>query len=220
MKKLLYLGLIVLFASCVKQPAPEPVGEIKVRFVNALETSVAQDMFIRGAKIPNSVAVLYGQASPYAVTTSGDNAFAFANMGTTEGVANAGVAGKFEIGDKLSIYYSKKLLSQGGGLIAALKYDDPVTVPDKAKVSFIHLNHNLNNVMNFLTEDGEVLHSMGFGLTSKYFALAPGTKIKINAATVTEPLLIDPLLEAGKNYTIWVDGPSETVLVAHVAPQD
>jgi len=220
MKKVLYLGLIVLFASCVKTPAPVPVGEMKVRFINALETSTAQDMFVRGNKVPSSVPILYGQVSPYFSTTSGDNAFAFANMGVTEGVGNAGVAGLFEIGDHVSIFYSKKLVTNGGGIIAALKYDDPVTVADKAKVSFIHMNHFLNNAINFLTEDGTLLDGKGFAIATKYYPVAPGTKLKFTSSNLKVPLIIDPDLKAGKNYTIWVDGPSDSVLVAHVAPQN
>jgi hypothetical protein len=223
-KRLLYLGLIVLFASCVKQDPPEPVGEIKVRFVNAVQTSKPQDMFVRGVKVPNSVALIYGQFSPYYTSTSGDNAFAFADMGTTDGTGNAGIGGKFEIGAEFTVFYFKLLERRDNGALAAgIKYDDNVVVPGKAKVRFLHLNNFLENFINFTVDGvgGKVLsEGIGFAASSPYFTVDPGTKIKANATGVTDPLIMDLNLQAGKNYTVWLDGPSEKVLVSHVIIQN
>lgn len=225
-KGLLYLGLIVLFASCIKQDPPEPVGELKVRFVNAVQTSKPQDMFVRGAKVPNSVALIYGQFSPYYTSTSGDNAFAFADMGTTDGTGNAGIGGKFEIGAEFTVFYFKLLERRDNGALAAgIKYDDNVVVPGKAKVRFLHLNNFLENFINFTVVkdgvNGKVLsEGIGFAATTPYFEVDPGTKIKANATGVTDPLIMDLNLQAGKNYTIWLDGPSEKVLVSHVIIQN
>ncbi|HMI01449.1 MAG TPA: DUF4397 domain-containing protein [Pedobacter sp.] len=220
-KRLLYLGLIVLFASCVKQDPPEPVGEIKVRFVNAVKSSNPQDMFIRGVKAPNSVALIYGQFSPYYTSTSGDNAFAFADMGTTEGTGNAGIGGKFEIGAEVTVFYFKGLIRLGGNLAAGVKDDDNVVVPGKARVRFVHLNSFLENYINFSVVDGEILTTgIAFAYSSTYFSVNPGSKIKANATGVTDPLIIDANLQAGKNYTIWIDGASEKVLEQHVIIQN
>ncbi|WP_285054980.1 DUF4397 domain-containing protein [Pedobacter ginsengisoli] len=225
-KRLLYLGLIVLFASCVKQDPPEPVGDIKVRFVNAVQTSKPQDMFVRGVKVPNSVALIYGQFSPYYTSTSGDNAFAFADMGTTDGTGNAGIGGKFEIGAEFTVFYFKLLERRDNGALAAgIKYDDNTVVAGKAKVRFLHLNNSLENFINFTVVedgvDGKVLSTgIGFAASSPYFEVDPGTKIKANATGVTDPLIMDLNLKAGKNYTVWLDGPSEKVLVSHVIIQN
>jgi hypothetical protein len=225
-KRLLYLGLIVLFASCVKQDPPEPVGEIKVRFVNTVQASNPQDMFIRGVKAPNSVALLYGQFSPYYTSTSGDNAFAFADMGTTEGTGNAGIGGKFEIGVEMTIFYFKLLERRDlGALAAGIKYDDNAMVAGKARVRFLHLNRFLENFINFTVSvdgvDGKILsEGIGFAAASPYYEVDPGTKIKANATGITDPLIMDLNLQAGKNYTIWLDGPSEKVLMSHVIVQN
>lgn len=215
-KRLLYLSLIILFASCAKQDAPEPVGEIKVKFVNTVDGSTAQDMFIKGVKAPNSVPLAYGQDSPYFTATSGDNAFAFADLGTTSGVGNAGISGKFDIGANITVFYFKTLERLGGTLAAGIKSDDNVPEAGKAKVRFIHLNNKLENFINFSVGDQILTTGIAFAYASAYYSLAPGAVIKANATGVTEPLMIDANLKAGKNYTIWLDGPSEKVLVSHV----
>lgn len=223
MKKLFYLGLIVLFASCVKQDPPEPVGEIKVRFVNSLETAGPQDMYIRGAKAPNSVPLAYGEFSPYFSSTSGDNAFAFADAGTTSGVGNAGIAGNFKIGDNITLFYFRKLKIDGGGLAAGVVLDNNVAVAGKAKIRFVHLNSFLENFINFSVDGvgGKVLNEgIGFAAASPYYEVDAGTKIKANATGVTDPLVIDASLQAGKIYTIWLDGPSEKVLQGHTVMQN
>jgi uncharacterized protein DUF4397 len=197
-----------------------------VRFVNAVQTSDPQDMFIRGVKAPNSVALMYGQFSPYYTSTSGDNAFAFADMGTTEGTGNAGIGGKFEIGTEMTIFYFKLLEQRDNGELAAgIKYDDNVVVPGKAKVRFLHLNNYLENFIDFTVVvdgvDGKVLSTgIGFAASSPYYEVDPGTKIKAKGTGVTDPLIIDANLQAGKNYTIWIDGPSEKVLTSHVIIQN
>lgn len=223
MKKLFYLGLIALFASCVKQDPPEPVGEIKVRFVNSLQTSTPQDMYIRGAKAPNSLPLAYGEFSPYFTSTSGDNAFAFADAGTTSGVGNAGIAGNFKIGDNVTLFYFKKLKIDGGGLAAGVVIDDNTAVPGKAKVRFVHLNSSLENFINFTVDGvgGKVLNEgIGFAAASPYYEVDPGTKIKANATGITDPLIFDAGLLAGKIYTIWMDGPSEKILQSHIVLQN
>jgi hypothetical protein len=220
-KRLLYLGLIVLFASCVKKDPPEPVGDIRVKFVNAVTSSTAQEMFIRGAKAPNSVPLSYGQDSPYYSSTSGDNAFAFADVGIVDGTGNAGIAGKFEIGADVTVFYFKGLNRLGGNLAAGVKEDDNTVVAGKARVRFVHLNNFLENYINFTVVDGDILTTgIAFAYASTYFTVNPGAKIKAHATGVTDPLIIDANLQAGKNYTIWIDGPSEKVLTSHVILQN
>ena len=220
-KRLLYLALIVLFASCVKKDPPEPVGDIKVKFVNTVKSSNPQEMFIRGVKVQNSVPLSYGQDSPYYTSTSGDNAFAFAEIGTIDGTGNAGISGKFEIGADLTVFYFKGLNRLGGNLAAGVKEDDNIVVPGKARVRFVHLNNFLENYINFTVVDGEILTTgIAFAYASTYFTVNPGAKIQANATGVTDPLIIDANLQAGKNYTIWIDGPSEKVLEKHVILQN
>lgn len=223
MKKILLLGLVALMVSCVKKDPPEPVGEAKVRFVNALKGSNNQDMFIRGQKVPNSLPLIYGQNSPYFTTTSGDIAFAFADQGATDGAANAGVAGKLAIGDNVTVFYFHTLPSKDNKIAAGFVWDDNNKVAGKAKVRFVHLNYHLNNFISFLKENGDSKAAIDAGVAfsdaSKYYELDPGTKIYARAVDVPEDLLINVNLEAGKNYTIWIDGDSEKELVSHVIIQ-
>ncbi|MES2455286.1 MAG: DUF4397 domain-containing protein [Bacteroidota bacterium] len=218
MKRLFYLGLIAMFASCIKPDPVAPVGEIKVRFVNSVLSSTPQDIFIRGVKVPNSVAVPYGQYSPYYSTSSGDISLAFANAGVSEGVGNAGFGGSIDIGSNISMYYFKKQKVQNteGALAAAVVFDDLTPVAGKAKVRFIHLNTFLINFINIKKGDGAILsEGIAFTNSSAYFQVDPGTKFSLNATGLVEPLVVDPNVQAGKNYTIWIDGPSDSVLVSH-----
>jgi len=222
MKKIFYLGLIALFASCIKKDPPAPTGEIKVRFVNAVLGSTPQDMFVNGIKDPNSAPLNYGQFSPYFTATSGDNAFAFAEVGTTEGLGNAGTRGTFSIGDNASVFYFRLLERNGSELAAGITLDDNTPVEGKAKVKFMHLNSNLDNFISFLQEDPAddtkkiaIDPGVAFANASKYYTLEPGAKLFARATGMAEDLLINVDLKAGKNYTIWIDGPSDSELVSH-----
>lgn len=214
MKKIFYLGLVALLGSCVKADPPEPTGEIKVRFVNTVQGSNAQDMYVAGAKVPNAAPLAYGQASPYFSAVSGVTAFAFADPGTAAGgTGNAGAAGKFAIGDNLTTFYVRE---NKGALSAYILLDDPVTVSNMARVRFVHLNRFLQNFIYLRKGDGTVLGTgIGFTVASTYYSVAPGTTFTASATELPEPLVIDFDFKAGKNYTVWLDGTSESTLVSH-----
>jgi len=59
-------SLVLLFASCSKKydPIPDPVGDLRVRYVNTVQGSNAQDLYVNDTK-KSTVGLAYGSASEY-----------------------------------------------------------------------------------------------------------------------------------------------------------
>lgn len=210
------LGLILVLSSCVKEPAPVPTGEAKVRFVNALPGSSAQDYYINDTK-KNVSGLVYGESSPYFTFTSGINDFIFTNEGST--TIAAGSKENVPIGASYTIFYVKNQLGQASAAVAP---DDNAIVEGKAKVRFIHLNTFLNASIKITNQATNAVFTEGVGLGngSNYFQVDVGTKFVLAANGVTAPPVVETTLVAGKNYTIWFGGSSSTVLDYHVILQN
>lgn len=207
---------IVLLSSCMKDPEPEPVGEAKVRFVNAAYASTSQDYYVNGTK-KNSLPLAYGQASDYVTITSGYNQFVFANEGTT--VSNGGIAATVSIGSTSTLFSTKSLLNE----VDVVGYQDDMTAPaaGKAKVRFVHLNHFLSSSITGTIEGGEQKFTgLGFQMITPYYSVDANTKFVVSATGVTTAPAIDAGIVAGKIYTIWLDGSAVTELKGHVIVQN
>ena len=210
------LGLILVLSSCVKEPAPVPTGEARVRFVNAGIASSSQDCYVNSTK-KTTVGLTYPQHTPYFTFTNGVTDFIFADEGST--TVGAGTTYLTSIGSSYSVYY----LSSGANKASAILWsDDNAVVEGKAKVRFMHLNLNLTNAsIKIATESGTVLtEAVGFLKSSSYYTVDPGTKFAVTATGVTNSPLLDGNLQAGKNYTIWLNGATATELIPHVILQN
>lgn len=212
MKKLILfsLGLITVLSSCVKEPAPVPVGEAKVRFVNASRTASAQDCYINDSK-KNGTGLTFSGYTPYYTFTSGINSFVFTNEGSSE--VNAGTTQQVPIGANYTVFFLQNAEKQSSAVIGG---DDNAVVEGKAKVRFINLHMFLKNPVKVETETGTVL-AAGVGVisSSAYFTVDPATKFVLKAEGIVDPVSFDPAVVAGKNYTIWFSGSSATELTAH-----
>jgi hypothetical protein len=216
-------GLMIVMASCSKKndPTPEPVGEAKVRFVNTVQGSEAQDSYVNGAKT-SLQAVAYGNASDYLTITSGANSFGFYNAGSATANATSD-AYTFPIGISGTVFYAQ---SQNGPLgIIAVGDDMSSTAAGKAKVRFINLNKfsGSNAIsVSIVGQTTPLIPSLIYLDINNavYQSVDPGVKFKFAAAGVTDAPELDPGLVAGKNYTIWVDGSSATQLSGHVILQN
>lgn len=209
-------GLLISMASCKKNdPAPEPVGEARVKYVNAAEGSVAQDLYVSNTK-KTTAAVSYGNNSDYLVFTSGINTFASADAGGT--TANASSQGSVQIGTYLTaIYY----INGDGTKVLGVLGDDMTTASGKAKVRFININSFLKaNVAVAITGGANLIPSVAYETASNYIQVDAGTKFTLSATGVVTAPAIDGTLQAGKNYTIWIDGGSPTELRGHVILQN
>ncbi len=219
------LSAILLVTSCGKKydPVPEPVGDAKVRFVNAVQGGQAQDFFVNGGK-KNTTPLAYGEVSEYLTISSGSNAFSFNNTGTT--VVNASTpAYSFPIGISGTVFYLKTL----SGTLGAFALGDDMTAPaaGKAKVRFINMNSYSGSNAITVSQVGStdvMIPSLTFvdpnsNLGFPYFAVDAGVKFKLTMPGATE-VEFDGAIAAGKNYTIWIDGSSAAVMTAHAIVQN
>ncbi|WP_316792456.1 DUF4397 domain-containing protein [Pedobacter frigoris] len=210
------LSLVVLLTSCVKEPKPEPTGEASVRFVNAVQGSSAQDVYVNGTK-KSAVPLVYGGATSSFTITSGTNQFVFANEGAATGTT--GTALNVPIGANFHVFMfrDKSTVTVPGEIVAGpVSIDATAPATGKAKVRFLHLNSYLNNSIAVSVVGGaSLVTGVGFGASSNYFAVDPGAKLALAATGVTTGD-IDPGFVAGKIYTIWFDGSSATELNGHV----
>ncbi|SMC49863.1 DUF4397 domain-containing protein [Pedobacter africanus] len=211
------VSAVILLSSCSKKndPQPEPVGEARVKHVNCVEGSAAQDLYINDTK-KTTTAVAYGSNSDYLVFTSGVNVFASMNTGTTTANATSQQV-SVPIGAYITALYYKK---SGGTLAMGLLGDDMTTVTGKAKVRFINLNGFLAaNVAVGITGGVNLIPAVQYESFSDYIQVDPGTKFTFSAGAVTSAS-VDGALQAGKNYTIWIDGANATTLTGHVIVQN
>lgn len=214
MKKILTvicIGLTTILSSCLKAPKPVPVGEAKLRYINAAFDSSAQSFYVNGKRFGAGL-VNYGQASALFPILSGTQSMAFADEATAQ--PSAGINGDLEINGNYSIFLYKNL----DGRAEVLGLGDNLTAPDagKAKVRFIHLNGFLNNSIAIKTSTGTALVSeIPFASSSDYYQVDPGTKFVASGTGVTTNPEIDLGILAGKIYTIWLSGSSSTELKAY-----
>lgn len=207
MKKILLLALsaVVLLASCVKKKET-PQGEARIRFVNAVIGSPAQDVYIGDKKV-SSGSLSYGIVSPYVAYTSGINLMAFVDpvTGNTSATENYGS----DIGDYATLFFYANFQ----GRLTAGGIKDNMTPPaaGKARVRFINLHYNLTNAMIVSIQGGAMLFDqLPFGTASQYFEVAPGTKFTTQAIGVTTNPVIDLNVQAGKIYNVWFSGADNT----------
>ena len=211
MKRILFLslGLLLLLSSCVKKDE-RPVGEVRVRFVNAVSGSPSQDVYANNT-LETKVGIGYGQASDYLTFYSGINLFAFADRAST--TANAIISYGLESGDHASVYYYKTL----AGAVAAGGIKDDMTAPPagKARVRFVHMNSFLNNSLTVRVVGGASLFpALVFASASSYYDVDPGTKFQAAATGVTVSPEISLNVQAGKIYTVILTGSVATELYA------
>jgi hypothetical protein len=218
MKKTLFFGLalLVFFSACVKQ-TEVPVGEVKIRFVNALPNSLAQDIYVNNGKLAVPP-IAANQATAYLSLYSGLNYLAVANTGTM--TANGDVIPyNAEIGSYATFFYTQNLVGSPQTYLA----QDDMTLPPtgKARVRFVHFNGFLNNSLKVSAVSGaELFPALGFGNASSYFNVDPGTKFQASATGVTNAPVIDANLQAGKIYTIFFNGTAATELFANLLIQN
>lgn len=218
------LGLTVLLSACLKEPKPEPTGEVNFRFVNAVSGSSSQDYYVNGSK-KTAIPLAYGDYSAYTPLVSGNNQFAFADQGATTANAVSSVYYN-KIGIKGTVFYYKALNSTGADVLAAgVIFPDETEEPvsGKAKVRFIHLNRLVNkNVALTVSVQGAgqltPAEGVSFGSVTPYYSVDAGAQLVITGTGLTIPVM-NPNFVAGKIYTIWFDGASATEVNGHVIVQ-
>jgi hypothetical protein len=218
MKRLLFLAcsLVIGLSSCVKRQ-DTPVGNASVKFVNAVDKSNDQDVYA-GGKLLSRGPLGYGFSTEYFTVPSGFTIFEYTNTGTQEiqGQINHGM----DIDSYSTIYYYRDLNS----LIQTGATRDDMTAPPagKARVRFIHLNYYFNNSINVgvVGAAAPLAKDLVFRAASGYFNVDPGTKFQASGTGIVTAPVIDVNIQAGKIYTIWIDGESGTNLRPHTVLQN
>jgi len=213
---------ILLLASCSKKrdPQPEPVGEAKVRYVNASFGSLSQDFYVNGTK-KNVTPLNYGNTSEHFTITSGANTFNVNDAGTT--TVNASTQVQIAIGSKYSIFYYKNI----DGKLALAFLADAVSTPPagKANVRFINFNSTLNSNMTISNDAGvtTLIPSLAYFGVSDFFPVDAGAKFTFSATGWISAAAYDGGIVAGKSYTIWIDGNTNVnnkQLIGHIFEQN
>ena len=217
MKKLSFYGLclVILLSSCVKKPAPEPVGEAKFRALNAISTATPQDVYYNNNKL-NIAPLAYGEVSAYQTITSGPIYVGFTNHGST--ISNYEGTAAIKIGQHFTVIY----FSQGGeSKNVGFLVDDMTNPPaGKARVRFLNLNPLFVQRFSVRLQGGAVLTaSLEFGNSNSYTDVDPGAKFELLATGLSGETIVDPNIQAGKIYTIWFDG-TTTEVTPHIIVQN
>lgn len=212
MKRILFLGLgiVVLLASCVKKKGPAP--DAHVRFVNAVSFLPAQDIYIDNVLATTTGGVSFGGVTNYFTYESGINLLTYNNTGTTTpnlsytyGSSGGEYATVFFYSDTLQNIYS-----------AGIKDNMSAPPTGKARVRFVNLDNYLKNALKMTVTGGaDLFTSLDKGNASSYYDVDPGATFTPSSVGVTNAPVINPQVQAGKIYTIWLSATSSTELVAH-----
>jgi len=208
-------------SSCKKDDNPSSPAVIKqaayVSITNAVEGSLAQDLYLDGVKVNLSAqAVSYGQTSSYLTSTEGTHAGNFTNTNTTTATASVNVT--FTGGQYYSIYYT----GSGSGQSSVTLVDD-LTAPaaGKAKVRFVQLSQALTAGVDFgINATTKLVSNLAYKAASAYNSVDANTTFFLYASGSTTATLSLPVtIEAGKIYTIYVSGNTTATLKYNVVVQ-
>ncbi|HEY9534648.1 MAG TPA: DUF4397 domain-containing protein [Mucilaginibacter sp.] len=217
MKKLLFvcLGATVLFSACVKKKN-EVTGTTHVRFVNAIQNSYTQDVYVNNALVYGAK-LTEGNQSPYIDYTAGLSNVAISNTGTT----NANIL--FTYGTTIGEYSTVFFFQDFDHILVAGGIKDDMTAPPegKARVRFVNVdNYSITSFKMDIAGGSNLFQSLVFATASQYFDVDPGTKFTATALSVKDPVTIDINPQAGKIYTIWIGATSSEDLQAHAFIQN
>lgn len=217
MKKLLFvcLSATILFSACVKKKN-EVTGTTHVRFVNAIQNSLTQDVYINSALVYGGK-LSEGAQSPYIDYNAGISNIAICNTATTD----ANIA--FSYGTTIGEYSTVFFFQDFDHILVAGGIKDDMTPPPagKARVRFVNVNnYSVTSFKVDVVGGNNLFQSLVFATASQYFDVDPGAKFTASAISVTNPITIDISPEAGKIYTIWIGATSEKDLQAHAFIQN
>ena len=154
----------ILISSC-KNDDPEPVvyGSAKIRVVNAVNGSSAQDFYQGNTKM-STTAVAYGEFSSYLTISAGNSTISFKNAGTTTTTVSQ------NIGAYTDASYTAFTASNSAGGVQIVGFEDDTVVPasGKAKVRFVNLGPAFNNTINVTATSGAIVTGLQLGFASAY----------------------------------------------------
>ncbi|WP_113639197.1 DUF4397 domain-containing protein [Nubsella zeaxanthinifaciens] len=208
-------AVVLSITSCKKDDDNEMMMNTQVSFVNTVEGSAAQDVYINDLKV-NTSAVAYGSALTDISTTSGSKTIAFKNSGSATVTASANVDASANSSQ------TAFLVKQANGSLAVSTYaNDNTTASGKAKVRFINVAPMLSSTINVATSTGtNLISALAFRTASAYQTIDANTNLNVTMSGSLEVTTIaGSELQAGKIYTIWFDSSTTTKAKYHIVVQ-
>ncbi|MDQ8005987.1 MAG: DUF4397 domain-containing protein [Pedobacter sp.] len=204
-------AVIFSVSSCSKDDNDNMMNA-KLSFVNTVEGSAAQDIFINDSKVSTS-AVAYGSSSNEISTSAGDKTISFkdANSATVTAVA--------EVNTDVNSSHTAFLVKQANGSMGISLYaNDNTSASGKAKVRFINVIPMLSSTINVTTSAGtNLISALAFKAASAYQTIDANTSMNVMMTGSLEVTTIaGSELQAGKIYTIWFDSSTTTKAKYHI----
>jgi hypothetical protein len=207
--------LMVSISSCKKDREDYTRVKTNLSVVNAVEGSAPQDVYIDDTKT-STPPVNYGDAPTTVAASEGNVTVTLKNTGTSVVTASTTLNSTADVTPTL--YLSKQ--ANGSLALTQIATDATVTasVPGKAKVRFINLGSILSSTINAATSTGVSLAtSLSLGASTAYQDVDAATPINLTVAGSAEVTTVPgATIQAGKVYTIWLDGATGTKVKYHV----
>lgn len=210
-----YLGLtffatVLCLFSCKKDDVPsgkEVKGEAKVKLINASNANGEVDFYIDDSKV-SEAAMASGAASDYIKVQSGTKNASV----TVNGVIDASTSFNFVPTLSYTSFYVEDKAGKGEMLI--FEDDLGATEAGKARVRIINLSPYFTNALNVNLAGGVLLvNSLTFKQASGYFSIDPGVDLNVSIlGSGANKTIGGSEFEAGKIYTIWLNGSSNATL--------
>lgn len=212
------LAAMVMFSlsSCKKDKNDNPEGSnVSLSFVNTVEGSSAQDVYVNDSKASSS-AVAYGSAATEISTSSGSKMIAFKNSGSATVTASTTI--NVNANSSQTVFLVKQ---SNGSMALSTHVNDNTTTSGKVRVRFINVAPLLTAAVNVATSTGtSLISALQFQAASAYQTIDANTSLNINMTGSAEVTTIaGSELQAGKTYTIWLDAVSSTKVKYHIILQ-
>jgi hypothetical protein len=207
---------VLLISSCKKDPVAEPVvyGSAKIRVVNTVNGSLAQD-FYQGTAKKSVSPIAYGQNSDYITVAAGNSTISFKNTGTEVTTASQ------NIGAYTDASYTAFTATNSAGGVQVIGFEDDTVVPatGKAKVRFVNLGTVFTNTVNVTSAGVAIVTGLQLGYASAYNTVDVNAALSVQVIGGTA-VAVPTTLQSGKIYTIWLDAANTTTASIHVIQQN
>lgn len=203
-------AVVFSISSCKKDD--DTILNAKLSFVNTVEGSTAQDVYINDLKV-NTSAVAYSNVVSDISTSAGSKTVSFKNTGS------ATVTAKADINVETNASHTAFLVKHANGDFAVSTYaNDNSSASGKVKVRFINVAPLLSSTVNVATSAGTSLVSaLAFTAASTYQTIDANTSLNVAMSGSLEVTTIaGSELQAGKIYTIWFDSSTSTKVKYHI----
>lgn len=210
---------VISASSCKKDTVDnEPIvyGDAKLRVVNAVPGSNAQDFYQGDTKV-STTPIAFGEVSPYLTIKAGNSIISYRNTGTTTVTANASLG--LYTNDSYTIFY----VNNGSGSGAIIGFQDDLVAPatGKAKVRFVNIGLALTNVIDVKIAGGASLATgLQYGRGTTYSTIDANTELSAGLGTLTPVSVPASTFQSGKTYTVWFEAVNSTTINYHVIQQN